>query len=53
MWRRETEGFLNNDKEVLIFFPYQTAVVVEARMQVAFLSEERDYTDQNVIGSCK
>lgn len=35
------------------FFPHQTAVVVGARMQLAFLSEKRDYTDQNVIGSCK
>lgn len=35
------------------FFPHQTAVDVGARMQLAFLSEKRDYTDQNVIGSCK
>lgn len=40
-------------KRCWFFFSYQTAVVVEARMQVTFLSEERDYTDQNVIGSCK
>lgn len=34
-------------------FFHQTAVAVGAKMQLALLSEKRDYTDQNVIGSCK
>lgn len=34
-------------------FFHQTAVATEAKTQLAFLSEKRDCTYQNVIESCK
>lgn len=35
-----------------VFF-HQTVAAVGAKMQLAFLSEKRDYSDQNATGSCK